>query len=111
VSGGEEPQVGVDASAARGVQAGDGSTQVNTFAADRSQLDVSGGRDAFAAARDLTVINNNYATAEPEPGPPVVVGDIPQQPAAFQPRAGLMEALDRDVLRPFLPAAARRRWW
>ena len=91
--GGERP-AGVDASAGQGVQAGDLNTQVNYFSGDQSRLDVSGGRDAYGAGRDMTV--NHYAAvaAGPGPVPPVVVGDVPQEPAAFQPRAGLAEALE-----------------
>ena len=59
---------------------------------------VEGGRDAYGAGRDLT-INNTYVTmpGKPEPEPQVVVGDVPQEPASFQPRAGLLSALERQV--------------
>jgi tetratricopeptide (TPR) repeat protein len=93
VSRGEERRVGVDASAGRGVQAGDGNTQVNSFSGDQTRIEASAGRDVLAAGRDVTV--NNYPAAG-KPEPPVVSGDIPQEPAAFQPRAGLVEALERQ---------------
>jgi hypothetical protein len=91
--GGERP-AGVDASATQGVQAGDHNSQVDYFSGDQSRLDVSGGRDGYGAGRDMTV--NNYAAvaAEPGPVPRVVVGDVPQEPVAFQSRAGLAEALE-----------------
>jgi Tetratricopeptide repeat len=94
VNGGGERGAEVDASGGRGVQAGDHNTQVNSFSGGQSRLEATGGRDALAAARDLTV--NNYAAAKPEPELPVVTGDIPQEPAAFQPRAALTEALARQ---------------
>lgn len=89
--GGERP-AGVDALAGQGVQAGDHNTQVNNFSWDQPRLDVGAGRDAYSAGRDLPVYN--YASAAAELGP-VVVGDVPQEPAAFRPRAGFMEALER----------------
>ncbi|WP_326824620.1 tetratricopeptide repeat protein [Streptosporangium sp. NBC_01756] len=53
-------------------------------------------RDALTAGRDM------YVTQAPLPVPalvrpegPVVSGDIPREPKAFQPRPGLMEALQR----------------
>jgi hypothetical protein len=95
VSGGLDRRVGVDASAGRGVQVGDHNTQVNSITGGHSRQEASGGRDAYVAGRDLTV-NNNYSAPEPGPGPPVMTGDIPQEPAAFQLRAGLMEALERQ---------------
>jgi hypothetical protein len=94
VSGGGEHQAGVDASAGRGVQAGDHGTQVNSFSGDQPEVEASGGRDGFAAGRDLTV--NNYPVGKPGPEPLVVTGDIPQEPAAFQSRAGLAEVLGRQ---------------
>ena len=59
------------APAGRGVQVGDHNTQHNYFYGER-------------AARLTTAAG----------GAPVVVGDVPQEPAAFQPRAGLIEALE-----------------
>jgi hypothetical protein len=93
-AGGERP-AGVDASAGQGVQAGDRNSQVNDFSGGQSRLDVSGGRDAYGAGRDLTVNNYGAVAAGPGPVPPVVVGDVPQEPAAFQLRPGLLEALGR----------------
>jgi tetratricopeptide (TPR) repeat protein len=65
--------------------------------------DTTAARDAYAAARDLTV-HNYYGAAgagqPPEPVPhgsaggPVVAGDIPQQPPGFQPRADLAAVLE-----------------
>ena len=54
-------------------------------------------RDALTAGHDLTV--HNYYTAhareqERVASGPVVVGDVPQQPPGFQPRAELLEMLD-----------------
>jgi hypothetical protein len=59
----------VNASAAQSVQVGDGGTQHNYF------FGVPGDRPGAVTG-------------------PVVVGDVPQEPAAFQPRAGLMESLE-----------------
>src|SRR3984885_2411298 len=72
MSGGAERPAGVDASAGQGVQAGDPGTQNNYFYGDSAR--------PGAAAAPRTV----------------VVGDIPQEPAAFQPRAGLMDALEHQ---------------
>ena len=95
VSGGEGP-TGVDASAGKGMQVGDNGTRVNNFSVDEPRQEVSSGNDAYAAGQNLT-INNNYGTgaAQRSAASQVVVGDVPQEPAAFQPRAGLMEALER----------------
>jgi hypothetical protein len=78
---------------------------VSSDQADRDpavRQDTTAARDAYTAARDLTVTNNYYATAgagqPPAPtlaGGPAVTGDIPQQPPGFQPRAGLLVELDR----------------
>ena len=73
--------------------------------------DTTAARNAYTAARDLTVTNNYYpagAGRPPEPGPqaaggPVVAGDVPQQPPGFQPRADLLAELDA---RP-----GRGCWW
>ena len=72
MSGGGENRTGVDASAGRGVQAGDHNTQVNSFSGDQSRLEASGGRDVLAAGRDLTV--NNYS---PAGTPTVTLDDAP----------------------------------
>ncbi len=61
-------------------------------------------RDAYTAARDVVIHHYAADTGQPQqpglarplPGPgggPVVVGDIPQQPPGFQPRAGLLADL------------------
>jgi tetratricopeptide (TPR) repeat protein len=102
VSGEDERPAGTDASAGQGVQAGDHNQQVNIFAGDQARQQVSGDHEAVVAGRDLTFIS--YAAPEPQPESEtrVVVGDVPQEPAAFQPRAGLMEALER-------PSAGRVR--
>jgi tetratricopeptide (TPR) repeat protein len=64
---------------------------------------VRGGRDVNASGRDQTVINagdhtvvniREAATAGSKAARPVLAGDVPQQPPGFQPRAGLLEALD-----------------
>jgi tetratricopeptide (TPR) repeat protein len=68
VSGAGERRV--DASAGQGVQVGDHGVQFNFFGGSTAGPGVAGAGT-------------------------VVVGDLPQEPAAFQPRAGLMEALER----------------
>ena len=59
--------------------------------------DIRAAHDAYIAGHDLTV-HNYYAagTSEQEraAGGPVVVGDVPQQPPGFQPRASLLAELD-----------------
>ena len=74
VSAGGERPVRVDVSGGQGAQVGDGNTQHNYFVGE------SAGARAVAAALAA--------------GAGLVVGDVPQEPAAFQPRAGLMEALE-----------------
>ena len=65
--------------------------------------DTKAARDAYTAARDLTVTNNYYTTGagQSEAGPralsaggPVVAGDIPQEPPGFQPRSDLVAELE-----------------
>ncbi|HUZ39248.1 MAG TPA: hypothetical protein VMV17_23240, partial [Streptosporangiaceae bacterium] len=73
---GSEPGPATDARGSHGVQIGDHGTQVNTFHAHIGQLIVQP-RPAVTAAG------------------PVVVGDVPQEPPAFQPRADLLAALRR----------------
>jgi tetratricopeptide (TPR) repeat protein len=52
------------------------------------------GRDANVAGRDLTIHYHAAGTGEPvADGGPVLVGDVPQQPPGFQPRAELLAAL------------------
>ena len=48
----------------------------------------------FAAGRELTV-NNYYPSSRSLPSV-VVVGEVPQEPAAFQPRPGLLAALQAE---------------
>ena len=60
--------------------------------------DIHAARDALTAGRDLTVHYHAADGGEHKQaagGGPVVVGDIPQQPPGFQPRAGLLADLDR----------------
>jgi len=54
---------------------------------------VDAARDAYVAARDLTV-HYHVPAGEPAARGPVLVGDVPQQPPGFQPRAELLAALD-----------------
>ena len=55
--------------------------------------DIHPASDAFVAGRDF----HYHAAAEPGMPPsadPVLMGDVPRQPPGFQPRAGLLAALD-----------------
>lgn len=70
---------------------------------DRIRQDIDAGRDAYVAARDLTVIQTYAAGAgepsqgslgQPAVGNQVVVGDVPLPPPGFQPRAELLAELD-----------------
>jgi tetratricopeptide (TPR) repeat protein len=64
--------------------------------------DTTAARDAYTAARDLTVTNNYFNAGAGQPqgsgpraaGGPVVAGDIPQQPPGFQPRSDLVAELE-----------------
>ena len=63
--------------------------------------DATAARDAYTAARDRTVHNYGAAGAAQPPGAEpqavvgqVVVGDIPQEPPGFQPRADQLAELD-----------------
>jgi hypothetical protein len=58
-------------SGSQGVQSGDGNVQFNFFGGSSAEPRVAGAGT-------------------------VVVGDLPQEPTAFQPRSGLMEALERQ---------------
>ena len=73
---GERPEKDVEISFRQGFQVGDHNTQVNTFI----ETYIDQRRAALPGAR---------------PGR-VVVGDVPQQPAAFQPRAELLGVLERE---------------
>ena len=64
----------------------------------RVRQDIHATRDAYVAGRDLMVHYHAAAAGEEERavgGRPVVMGDIPQQPPGFQPRANLLADLDR----------------
>jgi len=61
--------------------------------------DIRAARDAYAAGRDLTVINYHFAAGAGHllgvaAGGRVVAGDVPQQPRGFRPRAALLAELD-----------------
>ena len=70
---GERPAMRVEVPSGQGVQAGDGGTQANTFIG-------------------TYIAEQTVAPAVPAAGQ-VVAGEVPQRPAAFQPRAGLLEEL------------------
>ena len=62
-----------------------------------ARQDIHAVRDAMTAGHDLTVNYHASRTSEPEltsRGCPVVVGDVPQQPPGFVPRADLLGVLD-----------------
>jgi hypothetical protein len=95
VTGGGEGPDRADVSGGRGVQAGDGNAQLNIF---DGRQDVDAARDAYTAAGNLTV-HHHYPDAAAGPrvpvaSGPVLVGDVPRQPPGFQPRTGLLAALD-----------------
>jgi hypothetical protein len=69
----------VDASAGKGVQAGDHNAQVNVFPGDQPRLEASGGRDAFAAGRDLTVNSQTFVTSPA----PLALAQLPPLAAGF----------------------------
>jgi len=73
VSGNGERLVWVEIPEGQGVQAGDNNTQVNYFI--REYIDQRG-------VAGVTAVTGT-----------VVVGDVPQEPAAFQPRGGLLDEL------------------
>jgi len=56
------------------------------------QQDIHPARDVYVAGRDLTIHYHAAGAGEPEraAGGPVLVGDVPQQPPGFQPRAELL---------------------
>jgi len=58
--------------------------------------DIHAARDAYVAGRDLTVHYHAAGAGERERAAsgPVVVGDVPQQPPGFVPRADLLAVLD-----------------
>jgi tetratricopeptide (TPR) repeat protein len=77
-----ERAASVDASASKGVQAGDHNAQVNVFPGDQPRLEASGGRDAFAVGRDLTVNNPVFVTNQPAAAP-VALAQLPPLAAGF----------------------------
>ena len=76
-----ERAASVDASASKGVQADDHNAQVNVFLGEQSQVEASGGRDAFAAGRDLTVNNQTLVTSQA--AAPVALAQLPPLAAGF----------------------------
>jgi tetratricopeptide (TPR) repeat protein len=61
----------------------------------KTRQEAAAGRDANIAGRDLTVHYHAAEGGEQAAGDePVRVGDVPQQPPGFQPRAELLAALD-----------------
>ena len=73
---GERPGKEMKISFGQGIQVGDDNVQVNTFIE--------------------TYIDQRGTALSGAPAGTVVVGDVPQQPAAFQPRAGLLGVLERE---------------
>jgi tetratricopeptide (TPR) repeat protein len=71
----------------QGVQAGDGNVQRNQFGG----IYVKAGHDAIVAGRDVS-IQQVIPPARAIPAQ-IVVGNVPQAPAAFQPREGLLSRL------------------
>jgi hypothetical protein len=95
----------VDAWAGKGVQAGDHNAQVNIFPGDQSRLEASGGRDAFAAGRDLTV--NNQTFVRSQASAPVALAQLPPLEAGSPGGRPSWRGSARCLTRPRL----RGRWW
>jgi tetratricopeptide (TPR) repeat protein len=95
--------VGVDASG-KGVQAGDHNAQVNVFPGDQVRLEASGGRDVFAAGRDLTV-NNPVFVAGQAAAAPVALAQLPPLPGGFTGREAELAQV-AGLLDPAAPAGA-----
>lgn len=87
-----DPDQGASAeiSGSQGVQAGDGNVQYN----QSGETNVVAGHDAFVAGRDV----HAYLVMQPGPLVPerIVVGNVPQEPPAFQVRQDGLSAL-RDA--------------
>ena len=98
MTGSGERPLRADVSGGQGVQAGDGNVQVNVLGGaepgSEERPDLHPARGALVAGRDF---HYHAAAAGPQaPGVsgPVLVGDVPQRPAGFQPRAELLAVLD-----------------
>jgi tetratricopeptide (TPR) repeat protein len=70
----------------QGVQLGDGSTHINKFSGISAE--VTAGRDAYNAGRDITLIVQPPPASRAQQS--LVVGNVPQAPPAFQPREDLL---------------------
>lgn len=58
--------------------------------------DMRAGRDGYVAGNDLTINVHYPSGSDPSLRAVLVVGDVPQEPEAFQSRADLMEMLEQE---------------
>ena len=72
-AGSDEPGIGVEAPGAQGIQVGEGNQQFNQFIQN--------------------YIDQRRVSPSPVTGP-MVIGEVPQVPPAFQPREGLVASLE-----------------